>query len=291
MVAKIDSTLTIRPAQLGEAAHLAADWHAAFSGVTDYHGFPRDFSSRQEATEIMEAILRAPYVHSFVADHGSGPLAGAVLWQGEEVAAIGPVFVRPTLQGGTLGRQLMDACIARAEGLGQKSIRLTQSSFNRASMSLYAKLGFEVKEPLVIMQGAPLNVAVPCYSVRQAQMSDLEAMDNLYYQIHCHRRTNAIESSIEHGTAMIAESNGLMEGYMSDSGFGGHAVGISNKSIYALLGAAREFKMSGIMIPIRNAPLFKWCLDHGMRIVAPANLMVKGWYQEPKGAFLPSCLY
>jgi hypothetical protein len=35
----------------------------------------------------------------------------------------------------------------------------------------------------------------------------------------------------------------------------------------------------------------RWCLSHGLRVVQPLTLMTKGFYQEPKGAFLSSILF
>jgi hypothetical protein len=44
-------------------------------------------------------------------------------------------------------------------------------------------------------------------------------------------------------------------------------------------------------VPIRQASLFRWCLDQRMRVVKPLTLMAIGAYREPMGAFFPSVLY
>jgi hypothetical protein len=59
----------------------------------------------------------------------------------------------------------------------------------------------------------------------------------------------------------------------------------------ALLAAAMSFPGPGFLLPIRNTKLFRWCLEHGLRVVQPMTLMSVGPYQEPKGEFLPSILY
>ncbi|MDQ6700513.1 MAG: hypothetical protein M3Z36_10055 [Acidobacteriota bacterium] len=51
-------------------------------------------------------------------------------------------------------------------GRGGSGICLVQDAFNTRSMSLYASLGFEVKEPLVMMQGTPKSGAVAGREVR-----------------------------------------------------------------------------------------------------------------------------
>ena len=47
----------------------------------------------------------------------------------------------------------------------------------------------------------------------------------------------------------------------------------------------------GIFVPTRNAALFRWCLESGLRVVQPMTLMTIGLYNEPAGAYLPSILY
>jgi hypothetical protein len=80
-------------------------------------------------------------------------------------------------------------------------------------------------------------------------------------------------------------------GYATDIDFFGHAVGETTEDIKALIAAATSFSGPGFMAPIRNAELFRWWLEHGLRVVLPMTLMSTGPYTEPKGAFFPSFLY
>jgi hypothetical protein len=59
----------------------------------------------------------------------------------------------------------------------------------------------------------------------------------------------------------------------------------------ALIGAAAGFPDPGFLLPIRNGELFRWCLEHGLRVVQTNTLMSYGLYNMPRGAFLPSILY
>jgi hypothetical protein len=74
-------------------------------------------------------------------------------------------------------------------------------------------------------------------------------------------------------------------------GFSGHAVGEGNAALKALIGAASEFLGPGFLLPTRNADMFRWCLERGLRIVQPMTLMSIGLYNEPQGVFLPSIVY
>ena len=82
-----------------------------------------------------------------------------------------------------------------------------------------------------------------------------------------------------------------MTGYATTLGSAGHTVGESNMEVKALIGAARAYRGTGIIVPTRNADLFRWCLDHGLRVSVPGTMMSVGFYNEPQGGYLPSSLY
>ena len=86
----------------------------------------------------------------------------------------------------------------------------------------------------------------------------------------------------------VMEHDGRISGYASDLGFTGHAVGESDADIEALILAADAFHGSGILVPITNGELFRWCLEHGLHVVHTMTLMTIGLYTTPRGAYLPS---
>jgi hypothetical protein len=110
-------------------------------------------------------------------------------------------------------------------------------------------------------------------------------------RVHGHNRGGEVHDAIKRGTATVVEHNGRITGYATAVGFLGHAIGETNEELKALIGAAPEFLGPGFLLPTRNAELFRWCLEHGLRVVQPMTLMSIGLYNEPAGAFLPSVLY
>jgi len=68
-------------------------------------------------------------------------------------------------------------------------------------------------------------------------------------------------------------------------------MGETVRDLQALISAAEAFAGPGILVPTRNAALFRWCLENGLRVVHPMTLMSMGMYQEPAGSFLPSVTY
>jgi hypothetical protein len=128
-------------------------------------------------------------------------------------------------------------------------------------------------------------------TVRAAKDGDLEAANRVCERVHGHNRAGELRDGIGQGTAVIVERQGRITGYASSIGFFGHAVGESNLDVEALIGAADTFGGPGILIPTRNSDLFRWCLEHGLRVLYPMTLMSTGLYNEPAGAYMPSILY
>jgi hypothetical protein len=111
------------------------------------------------------------------------------------------------------------------------------------------------------------------------------------FKVHGHDRGGELLDAIKRATATVIEHRGRITGYATAIGFMGHAVGETNEELKALIGAAPAFLGPGFLLPSRNWELFCWCLDNGLRVVQPLNLMSIGLYNEPAGAFLPSILF
>jgi hypothetical protein len=186
---------------------------------------------------------------------------------------------------------LMDAVHRRAEEKNFAGVRLIQAGFHARSLSLYAKLGYDVREHLACMQGNALGISIEGHLVRPAVETDLEGCNRLCREVHGYDRGGELRDAIAKGSATVVEHNGRITGYATIVGFFGHAVGETNKDVKALIGATKEFAGPGFLLPTRNGDLFRWCLSNGLRVSEPMTLMSRGLYNEPAGAFLPSILY
>jgi hypothetical protein len=87
------------------------------------------------------------------------------------------------------------------------------------------------------------------------------------------------------------EHDGRITGYSAGLSFFAHSVGETIDDIKALIGAAPRYGGPGILVPIRHGELFRFCLEHGLRVVQLMTLMTTGLYNEPAGAYLPSIMY
>jgi N-acetylglutamate synthase-like GNAT family acetyltransferase len=221
-----------------------------------------------------------------------GRIVGSnVLDERSTIVGLGPITVDPAVQNRTIGRQLMQAALQRVAERRAPGVRLVQAAYHTRSLALYATLGFEVREPLVTLQGHPLAVQIPGHAVRQATEADLDGCDAVCRRVHGHDRRGELREAIADGTATVVEREGRLTGYATGLGYQGHAVGESHAELKALIGAALAFVGPGFILPTRNGEVFRWCLAHGLRVVQPMTLMSLGLYHEPQGAFLPSILY
>jgi hypothetical protein len=126
------------------------------------------------------------------------------------------------------------------------------------------------------------------YRVRGVTISDVEACNRLCSAVHGHDRGGELLEATNDGGAVVTERGGRITAYATGLGFFLHAVAETNEDLQALIATATEFQGPGILVPTRNAELFRWCLQNGLRVVEPMTLMTIGLYNEPKGTYLPS---
>jgi predicted N-acetyltransferase YhbS len=284
-------SLLLRPATPSDAAVAGKICHDAFKTIAEHHGFPPDFPSPEVAVGLIDHLISRADVHSVIAEAGGRVVGSNFLWEDDNVAGVGPITVEPGQQNAAVGRRLMEAVLERARKQRIAAVRLVQAAYHTRSLSLYTKLGFITREPLVVMQGAALKTSVAGHAVRAAQSGDAEAIDALCHRVHGHHRAGEVRAAIQHGNATVVEFDHRVVGYSTGVGFFGHTVGESVDALKALIAGAPAFGGPGFLLPIRNAPLFRWCLEHKLRVVMPMTLMTIGPYNEPHGSFLPSILY
>ncbi len=280
-----------RPGTSRDATACGTVCYEAFKAIAAQHNFPPDFPSTDIAVSLLSMVLSRPDVYSVIAEIDDQVVGSNFLWEGDTIAGVGPITVVPSVQNGSVGRQLMERVLERAHTRQHVGVRLVQAAYHNRSLSLYTKLGFQAREPLSTLQGSPLNLEMPGYRVRGATGDDLGACNELCLSVHGHDRQGELAHAIADGTARVVEHSGRITGYATSIGFFSHAVGRTNEELKALIGAAPAFAGPGFLLPTRNAELLRWCLTQGLRMVQPMTLMSRGLYQKPAGAFLPSVLY
>jgi hypothetical protein len=209
----------------------------------------------------------------------------------QSIFGIGPITVEVNGQNSGVGRKLMVAALERARAQGASGVRLVQAAYHTRSLALYAELGFDVVEPLVTLQGPRMPGRIGGHEVRAGTEGDLDACNALCVAVHGHDRAGEVRDAARLGSLRIVEREGRPVGYTTALAFFGHAVAETDDGLKALIADAETFGGPGFLLPARNTELLRWCLTHDMRIIHQMTLMATGFYEEPRGAWLPSVAF
>lgn len=283
--------LTIRRATVADAPACGVICYQAFHDINTAHNFPPDLPVPEAGIGLLTMMFSHPGFYCVVAESGGRIIGSNCLDERSPIAGVGPITVETSAQNVGAGRKLMEAVIERSQERKFMGVRLLQAAFHNRSLSLYTKLGFDTREPVSTMSGSPIRKNMDGFHVRPALMADLEACNRVCSRVHGHDRGGELADAIRQGTAKVVERNGRITGYTSSMAFFGHSMGETVQDLQALISSTDAFDGPGILVPTRNAPLFRWCLENGLRVKYPMTLMSIGMYQEPAGSFLPSVLY
>lgn len=286
-------SVRLRPAVLADAEACGRVIYAAFLDVDGRHGFASLFAAPEHAARAVRLFIELDSIHGMVAED-DGRLVGLVfLNEGDPIKSIALVAVDPAAQHRGLGRRLMEAAIARAgEGL---SVRLVQEAFNTHAIGLYASLGFEVKEPLAVMTGRPRGQPPAGVRLEPITKADLEECAALCRGVHGVDRSVDLREAIERYAPVGLVRDGRIVAYSYILWGGSLAWGVAEtpddlETLLLALGATAPAALR-LNVPTRDARLFRWCLDQGLRLERPLTLMARGWYQAPRGPYFPSGYY
>jgi predicted N-acetyltransferase YhbS len=288
-----EAPVTIRPTRAADAEPVGRIIYRAFHGIAARHGFPPDFPTPEAAVALARSFIANPAGFGVAAEQEGRIIGSNFIGEGDAIRGVGPITVDPKAQGRGIGRRLMQAVLHRANGA--KGIRLLQDGFNMGSISLYASLGFEVREPVLVVTGRPDGKPPAGLRVRALTLRDLDACAALCVRVHGISRRNELADALRLFAPLVAEREGRITAYMTAPTFwlANHGVAESERDLRDLMlgAAALNSDPLSFLLPTRQAALFRWCLERGMRAVKPMTLMTIGEYRKPAGAYLPSVLY
>src|SRR5689334_14857978 len=160
----------IRSAEPSDAEACGRIIYDAFRTISERHNFPPDFPDVETATGLARAFIAHPAIYGVVAEADGQVVGSNFLSEGDAIRAVGPITVDPRRQDNGVGKKLMRAVIER--GQGAAGIRLLQAGYHMRSLSLYASLGFDVREPIVVMNGRPESAPAVDTTVRRMAAAD-----------------------------------------------------------------------------------------------------------------------
>jgi GNAT superfamily N-acetyltransferase len=286
-------SIEVRSAVVNDADACGRICYEGFRAVNERYGFSPTFPSVEVATQRIGGFIRHPSVFGIVAEADGRIIGFNFLSERDPIRAVGPIVIDPTTQGRGVGRQLMEAVLDRARGaLG---VRLLQDTFNTHSFALYTELGFDTREIVFVLSGAPRTTSPPHWQIRPMTESDIVACERLHETVHDYTRTNELRDALKVGTPTVAERDGRLRAYMAapTNWLANHGVAETEEAMRALILGTHEIMNQPIsfLMPTRRAELFRWCLTEGYRVIRPMTLMAMGEYHEPRGSYFPSVLY
>jgi GNAT superfamily N-acetyltransferase len=285
--------IELRPVTSADAEECGRIIYEAFKSIAERHNFRPDFPAMEMGMQLAHAFIENPSIFGVVAESDGEIVGSNFLTEWDAIRAVGPITVDPKFQGHGVGRRLMLAIIER--GRNAVGVRLVQDAFNTTSLSLYASLGFDVKEPLALVEGRIQGEVPAGVEVRPMEDEDLKACGELCRRVHGFERMNELKDTPPMFTPIVARREGRIVAYSSAPTFWPFNQGVAEteddmQALLAGAGAMSDEPFS-FLLPTRQAGLFRWCLEKGMRVAKPLTLMAMGEYREPRGCYLPSVGY
>jgi predicted N-acetyltransferase YhbS len=290
-------SITLRQPEPSDANAVARVVFAAFESVQEKHRMARDFPSLDVAVGFMQGWIAHPEIWGVLAERHGRIIGCNFLATRNDVFGVGPVCVDPNEHGGGIGRKVMRAVMDEAKRRNARSVRLVQESFNTTSMSLYASLGFEVKEPLAVMTGVPSDKPSSGATARPMTEADLPACAALCQETHGFDRTGELRDALAMFRPFVLERGGCITAYASAPAFFllNHGVAATPQDMRDLLlgFSAATGQPISLQVPTRNGEFLWWCLSQKLQMLKPTTLMSTGEYREPpRGAWwFPSIEY
>lgn len=264
----------------------------AFKELQEEHGFSPDFPTMELARQVLGMMVQRDDFYGVVALRDGQPVGSNFLSLMDPVAGVGPVTIDCSCQGQGIGRALMQDVIDYARRKTIEQVRLLQDSHNVASLSLYASLGFDVKDTVAFMQAAPAAEADD--SVRPVAEPDLSAIEELAKRIYKNSRRNEVAAAAPYGfPAFVREHQGRVTGYLIPGTFG-HGIAETEEDGLALIGeAARRLppEFARFFCPLSEGSFYRKTLQTGWRAIKVMNYMKLGSYEHPEEVWMPSVLY
>ena len=208
--------LKLRPGTPEDAQTCGRICYEAFSTLAREHNFPKEMSTPEFAVGVLSMLLAHPGLYSVVAEVNGKVVGSNFLDERSTISGVGPVTVDPAVQNHGIGRVLMQDVMRRAAERGTPGTRLLQTAHHHRSLSLYAKLGFQVRDLIAVMQGAPPKGEIPGYQTRRAAPADMQGCTAVCRRVHGHDRAGEVRDALAQGTALVVEHDGRISGYATD---------------------------------------------------------------------------
>ena len=272
-----------------EVGHIGVE---AFNELMARHNRPPLYPDPQVGPLAATAYFSIDAERSLVATEESR-IVGSIFYRRRgDTVSVGPATVAPAAQGRGVGTKLFQTVIEREPSA--PSMRIMQDSLNLASFELLVRIGYSLGEEVAMFtlpagfreeheQDAAVRIA------RSEDLSDILAMDKRLFGSD---RRRDFEFLRRFGKILTIHSGRTLEGYLAQMptpgrtmlGPGGadSADALRRLILHALGETLGELSL---LVPARRYDNVKPLLESGFRLVGLSNLMYRGAWQPPAGAY------
>lgn len=264
----------------------------AFNDLMARHNRPPLYPNPQVGPLAATAYLSIDPEHCVVATE-QGKVIGSVFYRRRgDTVSVGPATVAPVAQGRGVGTKLFRRVID--DEPSARSMRIIQDSLNLPSFELLVRIGYSLGEEVAMFtlpegfrEERDSNAAVRV--ARAEDLGEIMAMDRKRFGSD---RRRDFEFLRRFGKILTIHSEGKVQGYLAQMPTPGRTMlgpaGAENSEalLRLILGAVGEtLGELSLILPARSHESVKALLGIGFRLVGLSNLMYRGHWQPPAGAY------
>ena len=264
----------------------------AFNDLMARHNRPPLYPDPQVGPLAATAYVSIDPERSLVAIE-EGRIIGSIFYRRRgETVSVGPATVAPAAQGRGVGTKLFQTVIEREPNAS--SMRIMQDSLNLASFELLVRIGYSLGEE-VAMFTLPAGFREEHESdpaVRVARTEDLGDILALDRRLFGSDRKRDFEFLRRFGKILAIHSGKTLEGYLAQMPTPGRTMlgpggADSPEALRHLVQHAVGETLGelSLFVPARDYENIKPLLAKGFRLVGLSNLMYRGSWAPPAGAY------
>jgi len=264
----------------------------AFNDLMARHNRPLLYPDPQVGPLAATAYVSIDPERSLVAID-EGRIIGSIFYRRRgETVSVGPATVAPAAQGRGVGTKLFQTVIEREPNA--RSMRIMQDSLNLASFELLVRIGYSLGEE-VAMFTLPAGFREEHESdsaVRVARAEDLSEILALDRRLFGSDRKRDFEFLRRFGKIVAIHSGKTLDGYLAQMPTPGRTMlgpggADSPEALRRLVQHAVGETLGelSLLVPARDYENIKPLLATGFRLVGLSNLMYRGSWTPPGGAY------
>ena len=264
----------------------------AFNDLMARHNRPPLYPDPQVGPLAATAYQSIDPERSLVATE-DGRIVGSVFYRKRgETVSVGPATVAPAAQGKGVGTKLFQAVIEHEPNAG--SMRIMQDSLNLASFELLVRIGYALGEEVAMftMPAGFREEHDTESAVRVARSEDLSEILTMDRRRFGSDRRRDFEFLRRFGKILTLHDGGTLQGYLAQMPTPGRTMlGPGGaETAEALLRLVRHavgetLGELSLILPARSHENVKPLLALGFRLVGLSNLMYRGNWEPPSGAY------